>query len=152
MAAAFSSVLVEEALAILSTFEEGSIKKKGHGPQKPFLLRMVATVEGGDAATDASSLCCPITCGPIRESTTTACGHTFERAAIETWIASGRGTCPMCRSKIAHERPNAVEYDWRSPLFLEGSPLFLEGGDASSDTSTYIVRPPVRVVIRMNNQ
>ena len=99
----------------------------------------------GEMATDASSLCCPITHEPIRESTTTACGHTFERAAIETWIASGRGSCPMCRGKIARERTNAVDYEWRSPLFLEDSPLFLEDGDASSDTSTYIVRPPVRV-------
>ena len=43
---------------------------------------------------------CSICLCPLRHTRTTkrlACGHEFHGACLDTWVGSGKGTCPMCR-------------------------------------------------------
>ena len=42
---------------------------------------------------------CPITHTPIVEEAVTACGHHFEKSALDDWL-SRQPTCPICRTAI----------------------------------------------------
>jgi hypothetical protein len=56
-----------------------------------------------DAAITRGELC-PITMEPIAEITTsvavTSCYHVFDHAALLSWMATGDGSCPVCKAPL----------------------------------------------------
>mmetsp|Transcript_47909 Transcript_47909/g.154961 ORF Transcript_47909/g.154961 Transcript_47909/m.154961 type:complete len:631 (-) Transcript_47909:91-1983(-) len=54
------------------------------------------------AALEPDALLCPITKMKMSDPVCTADGHTFERAAIERWLAS-HDTCPLTGLRLAHK-------------------------------------------------
>ncbi|KAH7573013.1 hypothetical protein ACOSP7_006415 [Xanthoceras sorbifolium] len=48
---------------------------------------------------EAPAFSCPICIGPLKEATTTKCGHIFCKGCIETAIAA-QSKCPTCRQKL----------------------------------------------------
>lgn len=42
---------------------------------------------------------CPITFVEITEETVTACGHHFEKSALDDWLTRSE-TCPVCRAAV----------------------------------------------------
>ena len=50
------------------------------------------------------TVCCPITLAPITDPVIDACGHTFERSAIEAWLKKGNFTCPVSGAALEHTK------------------------------------------------
>jgi U-box domain len=63
-----------------------------------------------------SMFLCPITQEVMREPLFTRYGHTFERAALVTWLSNHDNTCPLTR-KVLH--PNDLVPHYQLKIHIE---------------------------------
>ena len=58
-------------------------------------------LEGGDPPKD---LLCPLTLEIFEDPVVAVDGHTYERVAIEQWLATGAGTSPKTNELLENEK------------------------------------------------
>ena len=63
---------------------------------------ILATASGKTAAPPPDEVLCPITTEVMVDPVVTADGHSYERTAIESWLARGKTTSPLTGEQLAH--------------------------------------------------
>ena len=83
------------------------------------------------AAKNEEGFMCSICAGLLREPVSTACGHTFCKACLATWLKK-KATCPLCVGPVAGGKPLAVNRALEAAIASNAGPLFAERAAGSS--------------------
>lgn len=90
----------EESAAFVTALSDASLREDAN-------VSKAAAAAAAEAAaverqTSLSELTCPITCDVFADPVVAADGSSYERAAIEDWLARGNTTSPMTNAPLAH--------------------------------------------------
>ncbi|CAD6270472.1 unnamed protein product [Miscanthus lutarioriparius] len=97
-------------------------------------------------------LMCPISLQPMHDPVTAPTGITYDRRAIELWLAAGHATCPVTGQRLALDdlTPNhtlrRLIQSWRSPSSTSTPP---EAGEAKLTDAVEQQRPEAAVVKKL---
>jgi hypothetical protein len=86
----------EESAAFVAALSESSVR------EDTIALEAAAVAAAEERRSSLSELTCPITCDVFIDPVVAADGSSYERTAIEDWLARGNTTSPMTNSPLAH--------------------------------------------------